>query len=150
MQCFKWRESFLAKRWGNDGAKAFGWNAEVNASHKWQKKKKTLTKPVRAFKMDNDKHLSQPIPGLQFVGWNRTIWFPGSGPNPVHSETGGWQPDVCSPQLQFCLSGWIRSSFSEIMFGSVWTASRESPRRGGRAILTVSLQTKTERERPCP
>lgn len=76
-----------------------------------KKKKKTLTKPVRAFKMDNDKHLSQPIPRLQFVGRNRTIWFPGSGPNPVHSETGGWQTDVCSPQLQFCLSGWIRSSF---------------------------------------
>jgi len=41
--------------------------------------------------------------------------FPGSGPNPVHSETGGWQTDVCSPQLQFCLSGWIKSSNSDIM-----------------------------------
>lgn len=65
--------------------------------------------------MDNDKNLSQSIPRLQFVGRNKTIKFPGSGPNPVHSEMGGWQPDVCSPQLQFCLSGWIKSSYSDIM-----------------------------------
>ena len=77
---------------------------------------KTSTKPLRAFKMDNDKHLSQTIPRLQFVGRNKTISFPGNGPNPVHSETGGWQPDVCPPQLQFCLSGWIKSSSSDIMF----------------------------------
>ena len=32
-----------------------------------------------------------------FVGRNKTILFPGSRPNPVHSETGGWQADVCSP-----------------------------------------------------
>lgn len=64
--------------------------------------------------MDNNKHLSQLIPHLQFVGWNKTISFPGSGSNPVHSEIGGWRPDVCS-QLQFCLSGWANYSNSDIM-----------------------------------
>lgn len=79
--------------------------------------------------MDNDKHLLQPIPRLQFFGWNKTIVFPGGRPNPIRSEMKYWQPDASSPQLQLSLSGWIMSSNSDIM---------------SRCGLTVSLQTEPE------
>lgn len=71
---------------------------QILAGQEWLE---IFKKPVRAFKIDNDKHLSKPIPHLQFVGQIKLIL--GSGPNPVHSGMGGWQPDVCPPQLQFSL-----------------------------------------------
>lgn len=76
---------------------------------------KIFTKPVQAFKIDNDERFSQLSPHLQYFGWNKTILSPASGPNPVHCEMGSWQANICPSQLWFCLSDWMKSSNSDIM-----------------------------------
>lgn len=127
MQCFRWagREKILPH--------ILTLHAKRNTPR--QRLAIITTKPVWASKMDNDNHLLQPL--LQFVGRRETILFPGSGPNPVQSVIGGWQPDVCSPQLQFCLSARIKFCKSDIMAHR--TSDRSSSLQTFKKSMTRSI-----------
>lgn len=84
------------------------------------------------------------IPHLQLAGRDKTFLFPGGGSNLVHSETGGWQTDVCSPQLRFCLSGWIKSSTRDIMSQTSVQGSRTGPQTGRPYCKTSDRDRNTE------
>lgn len=62
----------------------------------------------------------------RFVGWSKTILFPGGGPNPVHSK---------NERLS-----------TRCLFSSA-AVSCECPRGTWQAIFTISLHQETERER---
>ena len=97
--------------------------------------------------MDNDGHLLQLIPHLQYVGQNKTVLFPACGPNPVLSQMGSWQADACSPQLPFCLSHWMRSNNTDIRSAMSEEQAARGHKAADRPIVTVSLQNEAERER---